>query len=244
MLVLRGIRITVCFFDILYCNKTAELVSVVYYGELFYLVLAENFLRLLKCCSDGDCDKVFLSHNVLNRHIVVGHEAEVAVCYDSDKNSVFITDRHTGNLILSHKLVCFIDIIVGMEEERVCNYAVFASLYSFNLVALLLDCHIFVDYSDTAFSRHSNSQRVFGYCVHSRAHQRNIKLDLFCEMRFQRYCAREDVAFCGNEENVVECDSFIRDLARDKVFRHLQNHTFLYSFHDRIHLCKWILYRL
>ena len=43
VLVLRGIRITVCFFDILYCNKTAELVSVVYYGELFYLVLAENF---------------------------------------------------------------------------------------------------------------------------------------------------------------------------------------------------------
>ena len=64
--------------------------------------------------------------------------------------------------------------IVGCKEERVGNNAVFAALYLVHLQSLLLNRHILMDDTDTAFSCHSNSKGTFCNSIHRRTHKRYI----------------------------------------------------------------------
>ena len=156
---------------------------------------------------------VFLGHHFVDLYVEVVHEAEVTVGDDAYEMTFVVADRHTGDLVLAHELVCFVDVVVRMEEERIGNNAVFASLYSFNLVALHFDGHILVDNACAAFTGHRNCESRFGNGVHGRAHERDVKCDFLGELGLEGNGVRENVALCRDEKHVVKGETFVRDFA-------------------------------
>ena len=170
MLVLRGVRIAVRLFDILDGDQPAQMVLTVHDRELLDLMPAQDLACLLKRGADGYGDEVFLGHHVANRHVEVVHEAEVAVGDDADELARLVADRHTGDLILAHQFVGFVDVVVRVEEEGVCDDAVLAPFYAFDLIALRLCGHILMDRPGASLTCHSDGESGFGDGIHRRAH--------------------------------------------------------------------------
>ena len=61
--------------------------------------------------------------------------------------------------------------------KRIHDDAVLASLDTFNLVDLFVDCHILMNNSDTALACDCDRETRLGNGIHSRAHHRNVQLN-------------------------------------------------------------------
>ena len=146
------------------------MVLAVHDRELLDLMTAQDLACLLKRGADGYGDEVFLGHHVANRHVEIVHEAEIAVGDDADELARLVADRHTGDLILAHQLVGFVDVVVRVEEEGVCDDAVLAPFYAFDLIALRLCGHILMDRPGASLTCHSDGESGFGDGIHRRAH--------------------------------------------------------------------------
>ena len=65
--------------------------------------------------------------------------------------------------------------MIGREEKRVRNDAVFRTFDRINLVRLLFDAHILVDDADSAFTRNRNRHFGSGDRIHGRGQKRRIQ---------------------------------------------------------------------
>ena len=213
LFVLCRVRIAFCLFDVLDRDKTAELAFAVNDRELFNLVVTEDVACFFERRADGNGDEVFLGHHFVDLYVEVVHEAEVTVGDDADELVVVVNDRHTGDLVLAHELVSFVNVVVRVEEERIGNNAVFASLYSFNLVALHFDGHVLVDNACAAFTCHRNRESRFGNGVHCRTHERNVKCDFLGELCLEGNRVRENIALRRDEKHIVKGKTFVRNFA-------------------------------
>ena len=170
-----GIGIFCSFLNVLYRYKSAEISVLIYKRKLFNLPLGKYFSCLFMCCADGSCNQVIFSHDLAYVHAHIRKETHIAVCDYTYKLSFAVHYRNAGDFIIVHKLFGFINFVFGMEEERICNYAVFASLYLFNLTCLHINRHIFMDYTYSAFSRHRYRKLGLRNRVHSGRNKRSIE---------------------------------------------------------------------
>ena len=146
-------------------------------------MLSKTFLCFWECCPNWSCYELFVSHNIRDSLIIIAirHKSHITVSYNADKLTI-TTDRHTWNLILSHKLICIRNIVVRSKEERIYYNSVFWPLNSVNLVSLFFDRHILMNNTDTTLT--SNSYRHSCLCnsIHSSCNNRCVQLNLFCEV--------------------------------------------------------------
>ena len=143
---------------------------------------------------------------------MIGKESHIAVGDDTDEMSFAVADRYTGDFVFGHESFSLIYVVVGGKEERVDDNAVFASLYSEHLIDLLLDGHILMTATNSAFASHSDGKVRLGYGVHSRGHKRNIELDFVCELGVQIYIFGKQIAFCRYEEYVIKSETLVQKL--------------------------------
>ena len=136
--VLRGIGVSVRFFYILDRNEAAELEVLVHQRQLFDLLASQDLFRFVERRSDGGRDKALLRHDVVDLHVEVRHEPQVAVGDDPHESPVFVADRNAGYFVLAHQFVCFVDPVVRGKEEGIGYDSVLASLDALHLIRLRL----------------------------------------------------------------------------------------------------------
>ena len=231
--ILRGVRILIGLFDVLDRDEAAEFEIAVDDRELLDLVAAEDVAGFHERGADGDRDEVFLRHDVVDLHVEVGHEAQVAVGDDADEVAFVVADRYAGDLVLAHEFIRFVDIVLRMEEERIRDDAVLASLHALHLIALRFDGHVLVNDADAALACHGDRHFGFGDGIHRRAHERDVERDLVRQAGLEGNGAREHLALLGNEKDVVKCQAFISDFVCNHVVRHLGYHAFLQNFRSK-----------
>ena len=207
----RGVRVLHRFFDVLYRYQALETPFLVDEGELLDLVRAEYLLRLLERRADRRGDEVILRHDLLDAHIVVLEELKVAVGDYADQTPR-LDNRNAGDAELPHQFVGVVDVVVGRKVEGVGDDAVFTALYLVDLVRLLLDGHVFVDYADAAFARHGDSHARLGDGVHRGADYRRVEFDLRRKARTDVDLLRSYLRFGGNEQHVVKRERFFAEL--------------------------------
>ena len=198
--------------DVLYGDQTAKPAFFIDQRGLFGLMMAEDLLRLLKRGTLGSGDKMLFGHDLADRHVVVIQEAHITVCDDANQITALIADRNTRDAEFVHEIICFIDEVVCRKGKGVGDDAVFVSLNLVNLFCLLINGHVLVNGTDTAFTSHGNRKIGFGYGIHCGAHQRNVQLDLIGEARLQIDHIGRDFTLRGNEQNVVKGNSVLNDL--------------------------------
>ena len=172
----------------------------------------QNLLRFGKGGSHGCGYKAVLGHNVLDFHIEVSEETHIAVGDDADKLFVFIANRHATDFVSAHQLVCVCGGMILGEVERVHNNAVFGTFYLVDLLRLLFNGHIFVDYTDTALAGNGDCHFRLGNGVHCCGHNRCVEHDSLCKNGFCVNIFREHIRLCRNKKHVVECKPFVSKL--------------------------------
>ncbi len=191
-------------FDVFYGNKSLEDIVFVHYGELFYSVFSENLLSLVEGSAYRRGNEILFRHNIGNRLFEVGFETEVAVCKNTYEVTFPVDDRNARDFISRHKSESVRNGIFRVKEERVGDNAVFASFDSVYHKGLFFYGHILMNYAHAAFASHSYRELIFRNGIHSRADERNIELYVRRKLNAEIDFARKDVAFCGDDENVVE----------------------------------------
>ena len=154
-------------------------------------MLAEDFLRFRKRSAHGRGDEIILRHNISDRLIEVGFESEVAVGEYADEFTLD-GDRHAADTVLVHERERIGKQTVGLEEERVGDDAVLASLHLVDVLRLCFDGHILVDNAHAALARDRDCEAGLGDRVHCRAEKRNVEFD------FVRKTGREVDVFGDN----------------------------------------------
>jgi hypothetical protein len=122
--VLGGVGVLQDLFNVLDGDESLELVILVHYGELLYLVLLEDGLGFVEGGADKACDKVLVGHDLID---LAGHvllKFHIAVGDDADKPAGFIHDGHAGDAKLCHKCVGVGKRVAGRQGEGVCNNSV------------------------------------------------------------------------------------------------------------------------
>ena len=98
--------------------------------------------------------------------------------------------------------------MIGREEKRVNDNAVFRTLYAIYLIGLRFDVHIFMDNTNTALTRDRDRHTRFGHRVHRRSHQRGVQCDTLGQLGGELHIRGQHVRLCGNEQHVVKGQPF------------------------------------
>jgi hypothetical protein len=138
LVVLRGIGVLQPLLDVFDRDQALELKLVIHHEQLLYSVVVKDGLRLVQRRADGNRDQVLLGHDLADRDVGAGLEAQIAIGQDADQLVVF-GDRHAGDAIVAHHLEGVGDLVGRLHGDRVDNHAAFRALHLVNLVGLLLD---------------------------------------------------------------------------------------------------------
>ena len=131
-----------------------------------------NLARLLERRADRHGEQRLARHDVGDRPIEVGLEAQVAVRQDADEPAFLaavLGDRHAGDPVFLHQLERFVDPVRRGQRDRVDDHAALGPLDAIDFGRLLLDRQVLVDDADAALLRHRDGQPRFGDGVHRRA---------------------------------------------------------------------------
>ena len=155
-------------------------------------------------CTHRCRNEVVLGHDFAYIHVHIRQKTHIAVCNYADEFSFGVYNRYAGNFIVVHKLFRFVNLVFGVKEKRICYYAVFASLYLFDLTCLHINRHIFMDYTYSAFSRHRYRKLGLRNRVHRGGNKRSIQTDFSCQPCGKLNIGRKHRAFGGDKEDVVK----------------------------------------
>ena len=177
--VLASHWLVLCFCDILVCDETYQLAVIVNNRQLLDLVITQNLgsslhIGLLVC------NNQFLgrSHDLADRTLHVCLEAEVTVGNNTHKFLAVINNRDTTDMVFSHNVKNILYRRIGLDCNRIIDHTVLGTLYNGNLMCLLLNGHILVDYTDTTLTSNGNSHLRLGNSIHCRSHERYVQLDI------------------------------------------------------------------
>ena len=97
-------RLVFCLCYILVCDKTYEMVVTIHYRQLLNLVFLKNLCGSTQICLYVGCYKILRSHHLVNLTTKVTLEAQITVCYDTDKMLFVVNYRYTSDMILCHDI--------------------------------------------------------------------------------------------------------------------------------------------
>ena len=164
------------------------------------------------CGADRRRDEVFLCHDIAYFHIHIRKKTHIAICDDADKLFPFDANGNAGNLVFMHECFSLVDKIIRCKIKRICNNAVFASLYLFNLIRLHFYRHILVDYTYSALACHGYGETRFRYGIHCRRHDGRIESYLLSQSCGKLHLIRKHIAFCRNKKHIVKGQALFFEL--------------------------------
>ena len=202
--VLGRVRVFDDLFNVLYRYKPLEAELLVHYGQLFYLVPAEDVLGLLERGALPAGDEALTGHDLADAGVHVLLKLHVAVRDDADEHAVGVHDRHAGDAVLRHERVRLAEGVVRPQIEWVRDDAVLRTLDHIDLLGLVVYRHALVDDADAALARYGDGHAVFRHGVHGRAHDGRVEPDGLGQVRGQVDVGRQDAALRRDEQYVVK----------------------------------------
>ena len=201
--ILTSVRMILNLCKVLVCNQTYEVTLSVNNRELLNLVAKKNISNILSL-RVGDSYKILRSHNFCNLTAHIFLETKIAVCYDTNKETVLVNNRNTTNAVLAHKCKSVAYSLVTGNCYRVINHAVLSTLYTTNLCSLICNRHIFVDNTDTTLTSDSNRHRSLCNSVHSSRNDWNIKCNVTRKTALNAHLAWKYLRVCWNKQYIIK----------------------------------------
>ena len=158
-----------------------------------------------------DRDQAFTrGHDFGDRNGHAGFEAEVAVG-DHAENLLAVNDRETGDVLFAGEGDDVADEHVGADGDRFGNNAGFMTLDLKDFSGLLVGGHVLVNEADAAFLSDGDGETGFRNRVHHGGNHRNVDTEITRQLRGELGIAGEDFGIGGDEKNVVEGESLLKD---------------------------------
>ena len=194
--VFRCDRIVLDLHEVLICNKADELEVIIHYRKFLYLALSEDSSSVLQTDSFLGRNQIFLGHHLEHRLLLVVLETEVTVSNDSYEFSIQIDNRNATDVMFRHKSQCIAHCSFRADGDRIINHPVLSSLYATDLFALLLNCHVFVDDTDTTCASHCDCKVSLSDGIHSRRHDWSTESNISSELSGDIYRSWKNFRAC------------------------------------------------
>ena len=174
----RSVRVLDPLVDVLNRDQALQNTGLVDQRKFLDPVPVENRYCVLKAGADGCRHETFGRHELGDglAELAWRAEAYVAIGEDAHETAVGITDRHTADLVTSHQLLGIVEGGGRRQVDRSGDHASLGPLDSVDLLGLLLDGQVSVQYTDSASSGHGNRERRLGDRVHRSRHEGNGQL--------------------------------------------------------------------
>ena len=207
LFVLGGQRVLNLLLNILDGDETLQIEILVHNRKLLHTGLGQNRLGLLERNALPGCHQVLCGHAFLDRTVEIFLKFQIPVCDDAHQ-LLSLGNGNAGNAELCHKVIGIPQGVLRREKERIRNNAVFRTFYPVNLLSLLLNRHILMDYADAALPRHSNRHAVLRHRIHTRTHQRDIQLNLFGQICGQIHLIGDHFRVGRHQKHVIKRNAF------------------------------------
>jgi hypothetical protein len=145
------------------------------------LVLAEQPGRVLARDPDRCRDQRHRGHHLVDlgsRPLRDRSEAQVAVGADAEQPIVDVDDREPRHTVLTAVLIEPLERGVGADRDRVGDHPGLGALDQVDLVGLVLDREVAVQYAEAALAGHRDRHPRLGDLVHRRRQQWQLQRDL------------------------------------------------------------------
>ena len=207
LFVFRRVRVLQFFLNVFDGNQAFEVVVVIDNQQFFDPMAVEDFLGLFEGCAYGNGDEVFFRHHFRNRQIEARFEAQVAIGEDADQLAL-AGDRDARDAVMLHELERVRDFFAGPDGDGVDNHAAFTAFDAVDLFCLTIDRHIAMHEANAALLGKRNGEVRFGYGVHRGADDGDVERNSTGESGFCLRFGGENFATCGNEEHIIEGETF------------------------------------
>ena len=175
-------------------------------------VQVHEFLRFLERGAFVNRDEAFARrHDFADGNAHAGFKAQVAVRDHAEDGAVFGNDRKAGNAVFAGERNHVAHEHVGADRDRFGNDAGFMALHLGDFSGLLVGGHVLVNEADAAFLSEGDRELRFRHRVHGGGNHRNVDRKTAGELRLKLRVAREDFRIGGNEQNVVERVSRLKE---------------------------------
>ena len=210
--ILGGKGVIRCLRDVLHRHEAGEVEVLGDDEHALEAVLVHEFLGFFKGGALMNRDEAFARrHDFADGNAHAGFKAQVAVRDHAENGAVFGNNREAGNAVFAGKRNHVAHEHVGADRDRFGNDAGFVTLHLGDFRSLLVGGHVLVNEADAAFLSEGNRELRFRHRIHGGGNHRNIDRKTAGELRLKLRVAREDFRIGGNEQNVVERVSRLKE---------------------------------
>ena len=215
LLVLAGVRIGDRLFHVLDGDQADAAIVLIDHQQLLDAVLVQEPLGLVLADALAHRDELLLGHQLGDRLLGIGGEANVAVGEDADELpgaavAAAFHHRDAGNAVGLHQVERVREARVRMDGDRVHHHAGFELLDLAHLRGLVGGFQVAVDDADAAGLRHGDRHGGFRHRVHGGGRDRNVEPDVARDAGADVYLGRQRVREAGLQQHVVEGERLAR----------------------------------
>ena len=207
VLVLGAVGVFACLFNILDRDQSAQHAVLVHDRQLLDPVGGQDLFGFFQRGAFGSGDQVFTGHYFADRPAVICFKPKVAVGQDADQLA-FPGNRNAADAIAAHQFFRVGDQVFGTQIKGICDYAMLTALDFINLGRLFLDCHVLMDDSQTAFTRHRDGHAAVRHRIHGGTQHGNIQFDVLSQLDRKIHIPGEHFALRRHQQYVVKSQSF------------------------------------
>ena len=128
----------------------------------------------------------------------------------------FVHYRYTSDMVFSHHVECILDSRATAYGHGIIDHTILRTFHNGYMTCLVLDGHVFVYYSDTAFSCYGNSHLRLGHCVHGSSDEWHVQFNITRELCFQLYRFWQYLRVSRNKQDVIESQAVHYDFVCNK----------------------------
>ena len=211
LLVFGSQRVAASFFNIAKSHHAAQLEAVIDDQHFFDAVLIQLGFDFFQTGAFRHSDQtLFGRHDRSNCVAGIGHDTQVTTGNNTDQFAV-INHRKTGKTQLAGLGQQVNGFHTGGDSDRIVHNRGFITLYFAYFSRLLLDGHVFVHDTNTAFLGHGNCQARFGDGVHGSGQQWNIDFNLAGQASLEGDVLGQYFGVTGDKEYIIKCEGFLTD---------------------------------
>src|SRR5690606_3627756 len=185
LLVLDGVRVQLGLFDVLDGDQANAPIVFVDHQQLFDAVTVKEDLGFFLGDAFANRDQVLVRHQLGNRLVRIGGEADVAVGEDADQfaggaaaAAAIFNHRNTRDAATGHERQRIGQGCIGADGDRVDHHAAFEAFDDTDLFGLLFGSKVLVDHTHAAGLCHGDRHIGLGHGVHRRAQDRQVERDV------------------------------------------------------------------
>ena len=215
-LVLAGHGLVLGLGDILIGDEAHQPVLLVHDGQLFNLVPLQNLGSIHQIGMLMGRHQVFFGHHLLDQTVQTAFKTQVTIGDNAYQTLLVVNNGYAANVVFSHDVKGLGNGAAAGNGHWVVNHTILGTLHDGHLTGLVLNTHVLVNDTDTAFTGNGNGHLALGHGVHGSSNKGHIKLNVTRETGAQLYRLGEHFGISGNEQDVVESETVHHNLVCNK----------------------------